>query len=114
MDKEQAIREVHEIKHIMEESQRRMGHSKYWICLALALLGIVVSAFVPVLGPVIGIGLIVGGIFTWRRSYDSTTKTISGVLIAAGIIVLFLATVFIAFGVMVFSSTTGSSIMIGP
>ena len=42
MEKEEALRDIHEIKQVMEESQRRTRHGKYWIGLALALVAIVI------------------------------------------------------------------------
>jgi len=106
MEKEEALRDIHEIKQVMEESQRRTRHGKYWIGLALALVAVVViSGLIPYLGPVFSIGLIVGGVIAWRRSDDSTMKTIAAAIIAVGI-VLTLATLFVIFGLMAFYIST--------
>jgi Mg2+/citrate symporter len=106
MEKEEALRDIHEIKQVMEESQRRTRRGKYWIGLALALVAIVIiSGLIPYLGPVFGIGLIVGGVIAWRRSDDSFMKAIAAAIIAVGI-VLTLATLFVIFGLMAFTVVT--------
>ncbi len=109
MDREQACREIQEIKQVMEESRKRSSRGKYWITPVLALLALIVSALVPPLAPVIAIGLIIVGVIIWRRSSDSVMKAISAGIVGVGIVLL-LVVLFIVAGLMAFqvSGVTGT------
>jgi hypothetical protein len=88
MDKDQAIRDVQEIKEVMQESRKRSGRGKYLIGPALALAAIIVSSIVPYLAPIMAIGLLVGGVITWRRNSETLMKVISVGIFAAGIVLI--------------------------
>jgi protein-S-isoprenylcysteine O-methyltransferase Ste14 len=107
MDKDQAVREVLEIKQIMENSRKKPNRSKYWIFPAIALVALVVCGIVPVFTPFIAIAFIVGGLVTWRRSSDSILKGTAAGIVAVGIVLLIL-TLIVIFGIMGYhaSSTT--------
>lgn len=114
MDKDQALHEVQEIKQVMEESRKRSGRGKYWIGPALALLAMVISGLVPPLAPVIAIGLLVGGVITWRRSSEPLMKAIATGVVAVGIVLL-LMTLFVILGLVAFhTGVQGPTITITP
>ncbi len=102
MDRDQALQEVHEIKQVMEESRRRSSRGKCWIIIAAALLAMVISGIVPPLAPIIGIGMIVGGIIVWRKNSDPVIKAIAAGVCAVGI-VLILVTVFVVIGLVAYN-----------
>jgi hypothetical protein len=102
MDKDQAIREVHEIKQVIEESRKQSNRRQYWIVPALAIAAIIVSALMPPLAPVIGVGFVVAGVIIRRRAIDPIMKAIGlGVLVIG--IVMILMTVLVVAGLMVFN-----------
>jgi len=104
MDKERAIREVHEIKQVMEETRNRSDRGKYWIVPGLALLAMLISGLFPFLAPVIAICLIVGGVIIWRRNNEQIMKAIAVGIIAVGIVIL-LVTLFVILGLVAYSTS---------
>lgn len=109
MDKDQALREVQEIKQIMDESRKRAGRGKYWIGIAIALLAMAISGLVPPSAPIIAIGLLIGGVITWRRSSEPIMKAIAAGIVTVGIILL-LMTLFVVLGLMAFHTSTTTTI----
>ena len=106
MDKDQALREVHEIRQVMEESRKRTNRGKYWIVIAAAVLAMVVSGLIPPLAPVIGLGMIAAGIIIWRRNDETLMKGIAAGLIAIGIVLVLLA-VFVIIGLVAYQTVGG-------
>ena len=98
IDKNQAIRELHEIKQVMEKSRKRFNRGKYWLGPLVAVLSIFIAfLFFPFFAPVIGTGFLVGGIIAWRWAGDSTAKKIAaGVLFAVGIILILYSIILIS------------------
>jgi hypothetical protein len=111
MEREEAVQEVREIKRIMEESRRQADRRTVWVGLALLGLGILATAVLPFLAPVVGIGLIVGGIVAYRRSEDSLARGVAAVAIGMGSLLLLLV-VFVVLGLMAIS--VGGSEALGP
>jgi hypothetical protein len=52
------------------------------------LIGLVVSAVIPFIAPVIGIALILGGILTRRSDSDKDTRAIGALATGAGVVIL--------------------------
>ncbi len=114
MDKDQALNEVKAIKQVMENSSKWSSRGKYWIGVLLTLLALVATGLIPFLAPIMGVGLLVGGIIAWRLASDSVMKSIAGGIIAVGI-VLILLTVFVVTGLIGYStSTTTTTVTIAP
>jgi len=110
MDRDEAIHEVEEIKQVIADSRKRSDRRKYWIGAAIALAAVVISGLViPIFAPVVGIGLIVGGIIARRQSSDPVIKAIAAGAIAIGITVIIL-TLLVIFGLMGWHTSTTTTI----
>ena len=106
MDKDEALREVEEIKQVIDDSRKQSNRRKYWISAVIALAAVVISGLVlPILAPIIAIGLVVGGIIARRRSSDPVMKAIATGAVAIGIVALIL-TLFVISGLMVWRTST--------
>jgi len=88
MDKDQALREVHEIKQVMDDSRRKSNRGYLWGGIAFIVAALVLSGIFPFLGPVLAVGLLAGGIITYRKTNDRLVRGIAGGAIAVGGIML--------------------------
>jgi Mg2+/citrate symporter len=115
MEKDQALREVQEIKQVMEESRKRYSRNKIWWGIALIVLALVVSVIVPILIPIVAIGLLVSGIIIYRRADEQLLKSIATGAIAVGVLMILL-TLLVVLGLMPyhFGVITGSETITVP
>jgi len=114
MDREQALRDVQEIKQVIDKSRKWSGRGKLWGIIALVVLAMVLSAIVPFLAPIIAIGFIGGGVVVYRRTDDSLTRGVAAGAIAIGIMML-LMTLLVVVGLISYStSTTVQDVIIIP
>jgi uncharacterized membrane protein len=93
MDKDEALREVQEIKQVIDESRKVPSFfekNKFWVFAVIALIIMLTLFFGIYLTPFIGIVLIVIGVIVMRESTDPTTKAIAKGAVIIGIIALVL------------------------
>ncbi len=112
MDKDQAIQEVQEIKQVMDEARQRSNRRNYWILPVCAIAAMIVSALIPPLAPIIGVGFLVSGIIIWRRSGESIIKALAAGMVGIGIMML-LMTLFVVLGLMAYH-TSGVTVITTP
>jgi flagellar biosynthesis protein FliQ len=103
MEKDQALREVQEIKQIIEESRKQHSRNNVWWGIVLIALAVVVSVIMPLLMPVVAIGLLVSGIIIYRGANEQPLKSIATVMIVIGVLMI-LATVLLVLGLMPYHS----------
>jgi predicted nucleic acid-binding Zn ribbon protein len=84
MEKDQALREVQEIKQVMDNSRKRHSRNNIWWGIVLIALAVVVSVIMPLLMPVVAIGLLVSGIIIYRGDNEQPLKSIAAGFIAVG------------------------------
>jgi predicted nucleic acid-binding Zn ribbon protein len=84
MEKDQALREVQEIKQVMDNSRKRHSRNNIWWGIVLIALAVVVSVIMPLLMPVVAIGLLVSGIIIYRGTNEQPLKSIAAGFIAVG------------------------------
>lgn len=97
MEKDEALRDVKEIKHIMEESRRRYSRAASAWGITLIIVSIAVSIILPFLVPVVGIGLLIGGIIMYRRSNFPLAKGTAAGAIAIGVVMVLLTLIVVLF-----------------
>ena len=90
MEKDQALREVQEIKQVMDNSRKRHSRNNIWWGIVLIALAVVVSVIMPLLMPVVAIGLLVSGIIIYRGTNEQPLKSIAAGAIAVGVSMILL------------------------
>lgn len=107
MNRDEAMRDLHDIKRVMEESRTKADTRSYWIgalALVLALPFILLLLVImPPFAPLVGIGLVVAGIIMWRRHTELGMKAISGGMIAMGGVLVVL-TILMIVGLVAYSA----------
>jgi len=88
MEHDEAVREVHDIKRIMEESRRRTP-VRYPVGGLLLLAGAALAIiYMPLLAPFVAAALVLGGIVFRRQSTDQGERRLAAIAIALGLFVL--------------------------
>ena len=107
MERDDAVREVQDIKRIMEESRRvRPGYPVGGV--ALLVLALAVAVLQPLLLPVVAIALFVGGLTFYFKSGTPGERKLAIVAIVAGGALLIVGLLFVL-GLMAGSSTPEAS-----
>jgi predicted nucleic acid-binding Zn ribbon protein len=88
MEKDQALREIQEIRQVIEESRKRYRRNEIWWGIVLIALALVVSVIMPLLIPVVAIGLLVSGIIIYRGANEQPLKSIAAGAIAVGVLMI--------------------------
>jgi hypothetical protein len=95
----------------MTEQKENSNSREIILGLLIILLSSILNLIFPLIAPVIGVVLLINGIFTYRKSKDITMRTKAVTFIVGGAMILLM--IFLASTFLLRVGSTSSSIQVG-